>query len=1343
MCANVNGGNQDTDLPSENLLQSMVSVNNEDAVCCYDGGAEISLVTQDFVQRANLEVQDTIIECNDVVKRNFPTFGRACLEIIIQQKKFAAHCVIVKSLPGDLLLGRPWLKQNSGVINHKLDTIKLGRLTIQCNSAETGVGAPSLAAVSGRVRIPPNSVARVPFVLQPAKANVVYEVCGENIGGSLAVVPELIIPHNNRVNVAVVNLSDGSVSAKTLRTILRPRKLDVEQMPTDNIDVHLANANARNTVVIGSVSKSNQNFKRKLPENETEADIDAILSQVKIGPCDPETKKCVTNLLKKYHTIFSRTKWDIGRLKDPKYRHSIKLKEDAVPKSFAHYRVAQAELAIVRKFITKMRDAGLIDDSSSEWACPLLLIAKRDDVNERRPVINCKYLNSQQVCEATFLPHIDELIQQFSGNKKYISKLDLCQFFFQVELDEASKDICSFSTPVGNYRSNVMLQGDANAPSKAQKILTDILNGVDSAFGLIDDIAVADEKLNEHLEALEELFKRFLKAGLTLRADKVELLVPELSYLGFKLHSNGRMEITDDKIEVVKTWARCRSITEIRQFVGFTSFVRRFIRGYSQIAAPLLALLKKDKMSAEDWTPEVDKAFSDLKSAITSAPCLSLPSPNEGTMHLFSDSSDCSLGFVLAQEVFDKKTKKRLLKPCVFGSRLFRGSEKNYSIPQKEILGCVWSIKKNRPYLFGQTFRLHTDSEATYHVLKRTGAEAMDSRLSRFAFDVMDYHFHVHWVKSQKNWADPLSRLPVVKGPDGELRYRRDEEEVSLDPNPPPEPPSDAEIDPLWAGAVTRGQALDDNVGPGFREEQKNDEEIQELVRDVKASPEGRLKRGKLTFRMEGEVLAAVDKKRRMRYVIPANMVSQVIEREHTDAHLGTSKTLAAVSKKFYWKGQAEDVAAFVRGCFVCQTHKVQRPPTYPPLAELPRPSRAQQIAAIDVKGPIVPASNGKNYILVLVDVFSRYAWTKAVSRVDGPTVINFLVEDVIQVFGKFDLLISDNAANLKHGIAGFMYPHLGLDYANSLPYWPQSNGSCERLVGTIGKMIRCATGKNRQWSTVVKHVTSIYNGSVHRATGYAPQHLHMGYEAGAMPKFETEVPLHAVETPTAYLLDLQKQRADAEEAVLEGLRSYYEDSRAHYNQKRNAQSHKFYVGQWVLSKKLGPKESKSLGPIYEGPAEITKVTKSAVELAFLNSGIIGKRSVTHLKPYYEAAGEPTSPDRYTGPKRGEVRKEDDDGEEQDEELVGQAQTQDGPPAPGNGPNEVSTEVRDVVREIAEDYDEEVAQDPVAVSEDADNGQGGTADEIQDQSGNFRAQEEERQERRVQFDVPEDDDEDE
>ena len=1322
---NVDSGVADP-VPYETQLQGLVQVNGHDGVATYDGGCECCLISPEFATRANLQVlPHTSASLNDAVKRPIKAGGYVRCDVVIRQRKYQCVARVVKNLSSDIYLARPWLKRFNVSIHHGIDCVEIDRKLLQCAQVPKDCAGVTIAAASKGLCIPPNSLKRVKFKCTGRpKESAIYRVSDRCVQGDLEMVPELLTNCGTDLLLAVVNLSDHTVKCRGLKVIL-----------TEETDLKCQEIKNNEVPVIGGVSRAS--FERRLPTNESQKDIDAVLAKVKIGDgeCSEEVREKVKGILQDHHPIFARHKWDIGRLKNPKYRHTIKLKKDAVPKQFKHYRVAQAEMQIVRKFVQRMKDAGLIEESSSQWACPLMLIAKRDDVNERRPVVNCKYLNSQQVCEATYLPRVDELLDRFTAGKKFLSKIDLCQFFFQTELgDKASRDICSFSTPIGHFSSNVMLMGDANAPNKSQKIIMDVLKDVDCAFALIDDIAICTDTIEEHLEALEKVFQKFLEAGLTLRPDKVEILVPELSYLGFTLRAGGRMEITDEKVDIVRKWPRCQSLTEVKSFLGFCSYVRRFVLGYSEVARPLFQVLKKPKWDKADWTPEVEKAFQDLKTAITNAPCLTIPTPGAGEYHLYSDASDYSCAFVLAQLVYDTTTKKRVLKPCVYGSRLFRGSEVNYSIAEKEVLGCCWSIKRLRPYLFGQTFILHTDNLATYHVLKQTGAELMTSRLARFAFDVMDYHFHVRWVRSEKNWADGLTRLPVVAGPNGELKYRfEDEEELALDPNPPPKPLKDAEIDPLWAGAVTRQQTVDKDVAPGFVANQKKDEEIQEIVKDIEESAEKKVKRGAVVFKMNQGVLVMVDKKRRVRYVIPKNMIDDIIKKEHTEAHRGMSKTLEAVSRLYYWPGWCKDVAAYVKGCFVCQTNK-RHVPTYPPLSDLPRPTRGQQIAAIDVKGEVVPASNGKKFIIVVVDMFTRYAWTKAVPRVDGITVTNFLVDEVMQPMGKFDMLISDNASNLKHGIAGFMYPQLDVEPRNSLPYFAQTNGGVERLIGTLGMMIRCATDGNPQWSRMVPKITTIYNNTVHRATGYSPQHLHMGYAARPLPRMESEVPLHPVDAPTRYLLDMRERRAEAERAVLEGLKTYYADAKARVDEKRNASSHRFYVGQYVLVKKLGPRPSKALGPLYEGPAEVIAVTRSSCKVVFLNTNIIAKRAVSHLKPFYEARGTPTPIERYTGPQRGEHRDEEDGTEEQEEtEAIPDPDGQEPEGEPMDA--EIPGEEREEDEERADLADDDV--EPEETGEGAD---GTPADPAEEQEED-RPQEEDihRGGRTVTFNLPPED----
>ena len=99
------------------------------------------------------------------------------------------------------------------------------------------------------------------------------------------------------------------------------------------------------------------------------------------------------------------------------------------------------------------------------------------------------------------------------------------------------------------------------------------------------------------------------------------------------------------------------------------------------------------------------------------------------------------------------------------------------------------------------------------------------------------------------------------------------------------------------------------------------------------------------------------------------------------------------------------------------------------------------------------------------------------------------------------------------------------------------------------------------------------------------------------------------------------------------------------YLERTKTRPHNFFVGQLVLAKRLSQKtgESKSLGPLYIGPAEVVKVTDTTAEIVFLNTNVKKLRSVTQLKPYYEDSRFPTNPARYTGLKGGKKNEEEED----------------------------------------------------------------------------------------------------
>lgn len=108
----------------------------------------------------------------------------------------------------------------------------------------------------------------------------------------------------------------------------------------------------------------------------------------------------------------------------------------------------------------------------------------------------------------------------------------------------------------------------------------------------LDDIIVIGRSFEDMTQNLEAVFKRFETAGLKLKPRKCQLYKKEVEFLGHIISTSG-VQTDPKKIECVKQWPTPTSVTEIRSFLGFCSYYRRFIPQYSNIAKPLYRLTEK------------------------------------------------------------------------------------------------------------------------------------------------------------------------------------------------------------------------------------------------------------------------------------------------------------------------------------------------------------------------------------------------------------------------------------------------------------------------------------------------------------------------------------------------------------------------------------------------------------------------------------------------------------------------------------------------------------------------------------------------------------------------------
>ena len=174
----------------------------------------------------------------------------------------------------------------------------------------------------------------------------------------------------------------------------------------------------------------------------------------------------------------------------------------------------------------------------------------------------------------------------------------------------------------------------------------------------IDDLIVFSDSAEEHKRHLLKVLQVCSDEGLYLNVKKSHVFTKYTRYLG-AVCGNGKLFMDPSKVEAILSMPSPReSQTQVREFLGATSFYRRWIDSYARIVQPLQELLMDDAKgrTPELWDKQKDKyesVITALKNALCSYPVLR-QLDYERLMTLYTDASDYAIGAVLCQE-FDAK----------------------------------------------------------------------------------------------------------------------------------------------------------------------------------------------------------------------------------------------------------------------------------------------------------------------------------------------------------------------------------------------------------------------------------------------------------------------------------------------------------------------------------------------------------------------------------------------------------------------------------------------------------------------------------------------------------------
>ncbi|KAM4064779.1 Pol [Hirsutella rhossiliensis] len=603
-----------------------------------------------------------------------------------------------------------------------------------------------------------------------------------------------------------------------------------------------------------------------------------------------------------YLSVFDRDQADQLPPRRPGCDHKIQLErgpddKEKEPPWGPLYGMSREELIVLRKTLTELLDKGFIRASSSPASAPVLF-------KDRYP-----------------LPLIEETLRSLS-KAKWLTKLDVIAAFHKIRVEEETS---------GRQHSEHRY---------INHTLRDFLDEFCSAY--IDDILIYSSD-----------------AGLQIDIDKCDFEAKSVKYLGFIVEAGKGIRVDPEKVQAIQQWQRPRSVKGVRSFLGFANYYRQFIPRFSNIAAPLTALTKKDAVFA--WSKECDKAFEELKALLTSAPVLAQWDPDRETI-VETDSSENA------------------------------PAECNYPIHDKELLAIIRCLEHWDAELRSvKSFTVLTDHLNLRYFTKK---QQLSERQARWAETLSRYSFTIkHRPGKEAVVPDTLSRreqdMPH-SAEDDRLQGRRVQ---LLQRN------KGGLVTKVKSGYVTKGDTdqpddattdQDDSIENPFSDPELQklwDEGVKKhnrywLIRKAVQQGERRLPSHWGLPVMLSE--CSIDDGQRLcwreRIWVPNHepLRTRLMQETHDSTlagHPGRDMLKSLLSRKFYWPGLDSD--------------------------PLPIPDRIWSELSIDFVTDLPPTkSNGSTNLMVVTDRLSKSVVLESLKDITAETTARALLRNVVQHHG-------------------------------------------------------------------------------------------------------------------------------------------------------------------------------------------------------------------------------------------------------------------------------------------------------------------------------------------------------
>ena len=685
-----------------------VSIGQRRYFALVDTGADISLMSKQLLGSLPRKHITHRTKTNHVLQgvtgKLLSTLGTATIKLRVGRQNITHQFIIGSALSKPMILGLDLLTQHRARIDCGDKTLSIGNsvVLLQDKSVmkDNSHSSCDLVKVTEYTRLPAQSLTYVNVTMPKCHPKSMHVIA------SLDTCP----PFQHQVDVSMPEIVTNDKVGQLIIINKSPRDVNLKRHQ-----------------VIATVEE--------VPELEvmeiTVPECDKTLTIPGFDNLSPRHQNSAKRLIDEYKDLFVQSDLELGRTD----RVSMQIETgDHPPIRQRPYRTPWSQKSLVEEHIGSMLEADVIKESASPWASPIVMVPKKDGT--KRFCVDYRKLNRVIKQNSYPLPNIDDILTSMHQSTVF-SCLDLKSGYWQIPLDPDSQEKTAFICHAGLYHFNVVPFGISIAPPVFQELMDKVLIGIRGKFttAYLDDIIIYSRTVEEHLEHMNEVFKRLADAGLKLKLSKCELFKSKIAYLGHEVSAKG--------IEPSPTKVR-----EVRSFVGLASYYRRFISNFSEIVRPLTALTKKHANFC--WDDVKQHAFDELKSKLIVAPILAYPQTDQ-PYHLYTDASLYAVGAVLTQ-MFPEG--ERVIE---YVSRQLTEGQQKWPTIEREAYAIISSIGKLRHYLVGSKFTIYTDHKPLRSLFT---ADMRNPRVQRWAIILEEYNCDVQYTTGKNNVnADMLSRI--------------------------------------------------------------------------------------------------------------------------------------------------------------------------------------------------------------------------------------------------------------------------------------------------------------------------------------------------------------------------------------------------------------------------------------------------------------------------------------------------------------------------------------------------------------------------------------------------------